>query len=195
MNRSIRCGLPLALVTVGILSAASGAEAIWVRGAEKEMNAFYGFAAEFEAKAGDDPVLAFSAASVARVYVNGTLAAYGPARAPEGCCRIDRRPLGAFVRDGRNVIAIEVSNPAVNQFYLPEREAFLFAEVRDARGRVLAATGRDFKATDLPRVRRTSRFSYQRGFSEFYRGSGIDLLDEAAAHLDREGLSGSCSNA
>ena len=169
MNRSIRCGLPLALVTVGILSAASGAEAIWVRGAEKEMNAFYGFAAEFEAKPGDVPVLEFTAASIARVYVNGTLAAYGPARAPEGYCRIDRRPLGAFVRDGRNVIAIEVSNPAVNQFYLPEREAFLFAEVRDARGRLLAATGRDFKATDLPRVRRTSRFSYQRGFSEFYR--------------------------
>ena len=147
----------------------SGASAVWIEGAEKEMNAFYGFAAEFEAKAGDDPVLAFSAASIARVYVNGTLADYGPARAPEGYCRIDRRPLGAFVRDGWNVIAIEVSNSAVNQFYLPEREAFLFAEVRDARGRVLAATGRDFRATDLPRVRRTSRFSYQRGFSEFYR--------------------------
>lgn len=114
------------------------------------------------------PVLRLAAGSIARVWLNGRFAGYGPARAAKGHMRVDEWPLGPFVRDGRNVLAIEVSNPSVNTLYLPERPAYLFAEVvRD--GMTLVATGRDFKATDLPRVRRTTRYSYERALAEFYR--------------------------
>jgi len=164
------------------------AENVWVKGAEKEMNAFYGFAATFKAKPGDSPVLTLSAGSIARVWMNGMFAGYGPARAAEGYMRLDEWPLAKFVKDGVNLIAIEVSNPAVNQFYLPERPAYLFAEVA-LDGKALAVTGRDFRAVNLPRVRKTNRFSYQRGFAEFYavspesyawrthgvEGSGLEL--------------------
>lgn len=146
------------------------AENVWIKGAEMEMNAFYGFSAAFKAKSGDKPVLKLSAGSIARVWVNGMFAGYGPARAAEGYMRIDEWPLAQFVKEGMNAIAIEVSNPAVNQFYLPERPAYLFAEVA-LEGKVLAVTGRDFRAINLPRVRKTNRFSYQRGFGEFYEVS------------------------
>ena len=143
------------------------ARAVWVKGAEKEMNAFFGFSAAFDVQKGDKPVLKLAAGAIARVWVNGRFAAYGPARAPEGYMRVDEWPLGDFVRDGRNIVAIEVSNPAINTFYLPDQSGFLFAEVVSG-GKTLAATGRDFRAMRLPRTTRTSRFSYQREFAEFY---------------------------
>ena len=143
------------------------AKAVWVKGADSEMNAFYGFSAEFEAKKGDSPVLKLSAGAIARVWMNGKFAGYGPARAPEGYMRIDEWPLGDFIRDGSNVVAIEVSNPGINTFYLPEQRGFLFAEIVSG-GKTLAMTGRDFRATRLPRTVKTSRFSYQREFAEFY---------------------------
>ncbi len=143
------------------------ARAVWVSGAEKEMNAFYGFSAAFDVDRGETPVLRLSAGAIARVWVNGRFAGYGPARAPEGYMRVDEWPLGKFVCEGRNIVAIEVSNPAVNTFYLPEQCGFIFAEVVSG-GKTLAATGYDFRAVRLPRIQKTSRFSYQREFAEFY---------------------------
>ncbi|MBQ3289702.1 MAG: hypothetical protein IJH50_09865 [Kiritimatiellae bacterium] len=167
MKRILTAGFVLcAAVTFGD----GAARAVWVKGAEKEMNAFYGFSAAFDAKSGERPTLRLSAGAIARVWVNGLFAGYGPARSPEGFMRIDEWPLGDFVKEGRNVIAIEASNPAINTFYLPEQEGYLLAEVVSG-GRTLAATGRDFRAVRLPRVAKTSRFSYQREFAEFYKVS------------------------
>ena len=176
-----------------VASGGGEARAVWVKGAEREMNAFFGFSAAFDARKGDRPVLRLAAGAIARVWVNGRFAGYGPARSPEGFMRVDEWPLGDFVEDGRNVIAIEVSNPAANTFYLPEQGGYLFAEVV-AGGRVLAATGRDFRAVRLPRTAKTSRFSYQREFAEFYavspesyawrtdgvRGAGLPLEETPA---------------
>ena len=152
----------------GSVPEPSETESVWVKGTEREMNAYYGFSARFDVESGAKPVLRFSAGGIARVWVNGKFAAYGPARAPEGYMRMDEWPLAHLVRPGRNTVAIEVSNPAVNQFYLPDRPAYLYAEIV-SDGRVLAATGRDFAAKKLPRVQKINRFSYQRGFAEFYR--------------------------
>ena len=163
---------------MAVVAGADVARAVWVKGAEREMNAFYGFSATFDARKGDRPVLKLSAGAIARVWVNGRFAGYGPARAPEGYRRVDAWPLGDFVKEGRNVIAIEVSNPAINTFYLPEQDGFLCAEVISG-GKTLAATATDatraslpdggvFRAMRLPRTVKTSRFSYQREFAEFY---------------------------
>ena len=162
-------------LAVFLVIVAQGAP-VWIAGAEREMNAFYGFAAEFDVGKSERPTLRLSAGSIARVWVNGKFAGYGPARAPEGFCRVDEWPLGDFVTEGRNVIAIEVSNPAVNTFYLPEQSGFLDAEVV-CNGRILAETGRaripaapqsEFRAVRLPRIAKASRFSYMREFAEFY---------------------------
>ena len=165
VKRLVECAVCCTLATL-FFTVAQGSP-VWVAGAEKEMNAFYGFCATFDAEEGSRPTLRLSAGSIARVWVNGRFAGYGPARAPDGYMRVDEWPLGEFVKKGRNVVAIEVSNPAVNTFYLPEQSGFLSAEVV-SDGRILAETGRDFRAVRLPRVVKTSRFSYQREFSEFY---------------------------
>ena len=170
MIRSMRFKLSLIFVLAacaGALCAAGIGSPVWVKGAEKEMNAFYGFSATFDAKKGERPTLRLSAGAIARVWVNGKFAGYGPARAPEGYMRVDEWPIGDFVKEGRNTIAIEVSNPAINTFYLPEQNGFLFAEVV-AGGKTLVVTGRDFKVLRLPRTTKTNRFSYQREFAEFY---------------------------
>lgn len=159
---------------LAVLSAGA-TESVWVKGAADELYAHYGFAAEFEVRKGESPVLRMSAASIARVWVNGEFAGYGPARAPEGYMRVDEWPLGRFVRDGRNVVAIEVSNPAANQFYLPKQSGFLWAEVL-LRGKSVAETGRDFKARPLDRVRKVNRMSFQRAPAEFWR---LDLASDA----------------
>ena len=157
------------LAIVSFADAAwAAASPVWGAVAEKEMNAFYGFSAAFDVGKGEKPVLRLSAGAIARVWVNGRFAGYGPARAPEVYMRVDEWPISEFVRDGRNVVSIEVSNPAVNTFYLPEQSGFLLAEVVSG-GKTLAATGRDFRAMRLPRTMKTSRFSYQREFSEFYQ--------------------------
>jgi len=182
----------LFLCIVAFFAMVADGAPVWIAGAEREMNTFYGFAAEFDVGEGERPTLRLSAGAIARVWVNGKFAGYGPARAPEGFCRVDEWPLGDFAREGRNVIAIEVSNPAVNTFYLPEQSGFLDAEVV-CNGRLLASTGRDFRAVRLPRVAKTSRFSYQREFAEFYAvtpesyawrtnglcGSGLSLVSTA----------------
>ena len=142
------------------------ARPVWISGAENEMNAFYGFSAQF--LGGKDSAIRFSAGSIARVWINGRFAGYGPARSAEGWMRIDEIPIGGLVHAGTNVVAVEVSSPRVPGFYLMDREPFLMAEVTSG-GKVVAATGRDFKAMDLPRVRKTSRFTYQRGPAEFMR--------------------------
>jgi hypothetical protein len=114
------------------------ARPVWVKGASSEMNAFYGFSASFEA--GRDALCRFSAGSIARVWVNGRFAGYGPARSAEGWMRIDEIPIGELVQEGNNVIAFEVSSPRVPSFYLMDREPFLAAEIVSG-GCVVAATG------------------------------------------------------
>ena len=95
-------------------AAFAAATPVWVAGAEREMNAFFGFSAAFDAQKCESPVLRLSAGAIARVWVNGRFAGYGPARAPEGYMRIDERPLGDVVQDGRNGDASEAASPAGN---------------------------------------------------------------------------------
>ena len=95
VERAVCCTLAMLF-----FMAAQGSP-VWIAGAEKEMNAFYGFCATFDAEEGSSPTLRLSAGSIARVWVNGRFAGYGPARAPEGYMRVDEWPLGDFVKIGR----------------------------------------------------------------------------------------------
>ena len=70
MIRSMRFKLSLIFVLAacaGALCAAGIGSPVWVKGAEKEMNAFYGFSATFDAKKGERPTLRLSAGAIARV--------------------------------------------------------------------------------------------------------------------------------
>ena len=148
------------------------AKPVWPENREKEWNLQVGFTAEFDGADAANAVLRFTGATMCRVFLNGEFCAYGPARGPHGFVRVDEWPLGARVKPGKNVLAIEVAGYNCNSFYTIRQPSFLQAEVI-ANGRILAATGTDggtaFAARVLPyRVQKVQRFSYQRAFSEAY---------------------------
>ena len=141
------------------------ARPVWPQGRERRMNDFVEFRASFEG-GGGTPILRITGSSVYRIRLNGQFAGYGPARAAKGFFRVDEWPLKAVA--GRNVLTVEVSAYNCNNYYIPDQPAFLQAEIV-SDGRIVAATGRDFKAYETPRVAKCSRYSFQRAFGEAYR--------------------------
>ena len=145
-------------------AAFAAATSVWVSGAEREMNAFFGFRAAFDAAPGERPLLRVTGCSDYRISLNGRHVGWGPARAAKGHFRVDEIPLPA--QAGRNVLAIEVAGYNCNSYCIMDQPSFLQAEVV-LDGRVLAATAADgaFEVQRLPRVQKVARYSFQRTFS------------------------------
>ena len=160
----------LSAAATGELPAFLAAQPVWPQGLETEKNLFIGFRAVFE-KPEAEATLRITGSTIYRVWVNGTFAGYGPARAGHGYYRVDEWPLTALLKPGKNVVAIEVAGYNVNSYYLLDQPAFLQAEIV-AAGKALAATGRgaDFQAARLrQRIQKVQRYSFQRPFIEAYR--------------------------
>ena len=143
---------------------------VWPAGEREAVNAFFGFRGDFDAKAGGKNVLRIAASGAFRLFVNGTFVGYGPARGPVGHFRVDEWDLSPYVKDGPNALAIEAVNYGVQNYYLPYAPGFVQAEVL-VDGRVALATAKDggFGAVRLPKVRNTTRYTFQRGFAEYYK--------------------------
>ncbi|MBR2838627.1 MAG: hypothetical protein IKE55_07590 [Kiritimatiellae bacterium] len=156
---------------IAVVSALAGSEAVWPEGLSQEMNTHVAFRSDFEAEEGGVS-LDLAAWYSYRVVLNGEFVAHGPARGPEGVFRVDRLSLPA--RTGVNRLQIEVAGYNCRSFYQIKQAPFLMAEVHSRDGRLLAATGRDFKAFLLPRVQKVPRYSYQRTFSEAYVVPGAE---------------------
>ena len=149
----------------------SAAKPVWPEGREKEWNCQAGFTAEFTGAAAKGAVLRYTGATMCRVFLNGKFFGYGPARAAHGFARVEELPLGGRIKEGLNVLAIEVAGYNCDSFYTIRQPSFLSAEIVAGDGRVLAATGVDggFSARIVKeRVRKVQRFSCQRPFSEAY---------------------------
>ncbi|MBR3087041.1 MAG: hypothetical protein IKH04_11645 [Kiritimatiellae bacterium] len=139
--------------------------ALWLDLPADEMNV----AAEFRLTTDIPPcgaTLRVAAADFYRLWVDGRLAAHGPARAPHGHARVDEIPLGA----GSGVtLVVEVHSVNVPCFDDVFQNAFFAAELVAADGRALAGTA-DFEAwRDETLVQKVRRYSYQRGFLESRR--------------------------
>jgi len=87
----------------------SVARPVWPEGREREWNCQVGFTAEFDGKDAGDAVLRYTGATMCRVFLNGEFLAYGPARAAHGFSRVDEIPLAGKLKQGRNVLAVEVA--------------------------------------------------------------------------------------
>ncbi|MBQ0033581.1 MAG: nucleoside hydrolase, partial [bacterium] len=141
---------------------------IWVAGRSGDMNLMVGFRGDFTARTGDRVTLRVTGATVYRAFVNGMFAGYGPARAAKGFFRVDEWDVTELVRTGANAVAIEVSSYNVKNYYQALQRPFLQAEVV-VNGKVAMATPTGFGHVRLlPRVRKCSRYSFQRGFAEVY---------------------------
>ena len=138
------------------------------------MNVTAGFRAIIDCPATEKLTARLTAASIYRLYVNGQFVGHGPARAAHGDFRIDEWPLSAHLREGTNVVAVEVTSYNANSYYLLDQPGFLAAEVVTGEGKVVAATGVEtnhaFLGRAIPtRVQKVRRYSLQRPFLEAYR--------------------------
>ena len=143
----------------------------WLQGRETEMNLFVGLRAGFEKPAAGKATLRITASTLYRCFLNGEFVGHGPARGPHGHYRVDEWDLSGKLRDGKNVVALEVAGYNVNSFYLLDQPAFVQAEVVSG-DQVLAATlgdGAPFEAHVIgERMQKVQRYSFQRPFIEVY---------------------------
>ena len=153
------------------------AKPIFLKGLAREMNITGVFTCDLPATK-EKAVLRVTGATRFRVYLNGEMLHYGPARAAHGYFRVDEVELN-LVSGGQ--LRIDAASYNVKGFDGVDHPGFVLAEV-EAGGRVLAATGYDFAAfRNLSRLQRTMRYAFQRQFSEVY--AGIDNLLPCEAEI------------
>ncbi|MGB6689111.1 MAG: hypothetical protein WBE76_14855 [Terracidiphilus sp.] len=135
------------------------------------MNLSVGFRAVFDAPEGPRIRLLVAGSTLYRVYLNGELLAWGPARGPHEYFRVDVLDLTQRAAKGENVVAIEVAGYNVNSYYVLDQPSFLQAEVvtDSATLASTAGVGKRFEARVLTeRIVKAQRYSFQRSFSEVY---------------------------
>ncbi len=153
-------------------------KAVWAKGLREEKNIMLTFQYALQPEAGT--VLKLAASNLYRLFVNGELIGYGPARAAHGYSRVDRYELDRWAGQ-ETVLSVEVHSANVNTFYVVDELPFLAAEVwqvqKAAEGCGSAAKTADkllAQATDFTayrmteRVQKVRRFSFQRSFTEIY---------------------------
>ncbi|MBO4326985.1 MAG: hypothetical protein J5950_06915 [Clostridia bacterium] len=150
------------------------ARPVFVRGYDGQGNFHAGFTCGFVMlHAGDNVKVRVTVGTFYRLYVNGAIAAHGPARTTEGFLRVDEIDVSRFVKDGGNVFAFEVVHygepfgPYSND--VARVPAVLIAEITDGAGNVLSATNAGWKAIVLKqRIRHSERISHCRENAENY---------------------------
>lgn len=155
---------------------------VWAKQKEKEIHERVQFKGIIETYGEKDVSLKLATSGIYHVYVNGKFVAYGPARAGKGYFCVDELQLTQWVREGRNVIVIEVCGYYSTSFYVQKQPSFLMAELYMSGNPVLW-TGEHFSARVNPEyIRKTQRYSYQRPMVEAYRILPEDtyLTDEIA---------------
>lgn len=167
--------------------------AVWARTGRTVKNRSLAFVYDFQRT--EEVLFRLCASNVFRVFLNGTLVAYGPRRSAHGysniqCCRF-------YVKD-KDRLTVEVAGYNVNSYYIVDEPPFFAGEL--SRSGEVFADARDFRAFELnDRLRKVQRFSFQRPFVEvyeqkfdrgrFYRGE--DLFpsvetQEVSSNIQRE---------
>ena len=141
---------------------------VWEEKKEKTIN--YNLVFRTIVPKSNNTFIALSASNMYQMFINGTMVSEGPARAGHGCYRVDEVDISSYLTKEENVIAIYVNGYYIKNYYLIRQPAFLCAEVV-ADGNVISATGFDgFEAKyHSDRVRKVTRYSAQRTFTEVYR--------------------------
>ena len=133
----------------------------------KKMNQTLGFYIRLKALPSDTRI-EIAASNVYRLFIDGELFGYGPARGAHGYSRADSYCLESYSQKDIDLV-VEVYSANINSYYTVNEPPFFAARIFTANDRELASTG-SFRAFDLDdRVSRVQRFSFQRTFVESYR--------------------------
>ena len=146
------------------------AKPVWLCGMQKEMNCTVIFKAFVEYFSGTAK-LRVTGYTNYKVYVNNNFVGFGPARAGHGYYRVDELYINEFIKQGTNVIAIEVCGYNVNSYAYPNQPSFLQAEVLidNIAKAYTDEVGSTFKAKkSVYKYKKVQRYSFQRPFVEAY---------------------------
>lgn len=139
---------------------------VWAEGRETEVNLTLAFRTVVDFQRDAD--IRIAASTIYRLRVNGEFVGHGPCVAAHDFYRIDCYDIAPYLHKGSNVVSIEVTGYNTESFYLLSQPSFLQAEIVSG-GKVIAATGSDFKAYDLQqRVQNVPKYSYQRTQMEYW---------------------------
>lgn len=142
------------------------AKPIWAKGKENELNSSLFFKTII--KNSGIYKLIITANNFYRVYINGKMKYYGPSRDAHFRYRVDEYKL-KFSKQN-NIIVVEVSGYNCFSFYSTNTTPFLLCEILDCKQEALSYTGDSnfLIFNNDTRIRKVTRFSYQRAFSESY---------------------------
>ena len=157
-------------------------KAVWIKDLYEEKNVAVTY--QYRLTPTADMTLTLAASNLYRLFVNGEMKGYGPARAAKGYSRSDVYPLAAYAGE-ETVLSVEVYSANTNTFYTVDEPPFFAAEIR-AGGKV-AAEASDFIAYPMTeRVQKVRRFSFQRAYTEVYRLTGDPAAFYAGNTAGRE---------
>jgi alpha-L-rhamnosidase len=89
---------------------------VWLKGLESEMHIRAVYRAVIHVMDKNSAMIKIATSGIYNLFVNGIFAAYGPARAGQNHFRMDEIPLTEFLREGENLIAVEVAGYNVNSY-------------------------------------------------------------------------------
>lgn len=171
-------------------------KAIWPEGLQNEKNINVAFVLD-EVVNVDGLSLTIAAKNVYRLFINGKLTGYGPARAAHGYVRIDIYNLSNIKKGERIIIVAEVFGANANNYYFPDEKPYFAAQLTKDSIVHYSTNNGDFKAYLLKdRVQKIQRYSFQRPFAEcyvmdkcrtnFYQGDFLmfPLLDTEFVQMD-----------
>ncbi|MBQ7335320.1 MAG: hypothetical protein IJW92_02470 [Clostridia bacterium] len=140
---------------------------VWEKNKNREMNQMLLFEAHVAKK--PKMLLRISGYTSYRVFVNGTLIHYGPARAAHGFYRVDEISIEAYLTEGENRVCVLSTGYCCRSFCWLRQPSFLCAELV-AENTVFAYTGdNSWRAYACPEyLQKVARYSYQRTFCEVY---------------------------
>lgn len=137
---------------------------VWIKGKETLLNGACVFFVRF--KKYDNVELRITASNFYKAYLNGKLVSFGPSRAAHNYFRVDRVALENLQE--QNTLYIEVVGYNTLNYWAINQAAFLQAEIV-SDGNPFAWSGEHFYVREYSeKIRKVSRFSYQRAFVESY---------------------------
>lgn len=152
------------------------AQPVWASGMENEKNYELCFRSHLKKRKG--MTLRVATSDEYQLFVDGNLAAFGPARTAKGYFKIDEIELTPFFQNEYAIVVLMVLSARINSYSLMDQSPFVSAEIICGRDCIIwTDTDGTFPAFHRPcRIQKVQRISYQRTFAEAYRLSSSDML-------------------
>lgn len=176
---------------------------VWAEGRAAETNLYLSFRQVFDGSKAKKAAIRLAASTNFRLKMNGEFVGHGPSVCAHGFYRIDEYDLTPWMKEGQNVLSVEVAGYNVDSYYLLKQPSFLQAELL-VDGKVVASTGDDsFQAYELKfRRSESGKLSFQRATAEDWNltpdylewttnpdwtGNAVKLEKQEAKNLLRRG--------